>query len=294
MIVANLTGGLGNQMFEYAAGRSLAIRNKTNLKLHFTNALVSTKRIYSLDVFNIAATLATDEEVTSFGYPTSRLGYAFKRVLQELKLYRNPQLYTETQWYTYDAGLLKCGDNVYIEGFWQNPRYFNSIEDQLRKDFALRAVPHKKNANLIEMMKKHNSVSIHIRRGDYVKKIRSGNYFPPLSVEYYNRAIALMRKKISSPTFYVFSDDIGWSIQNLNLKNAIFVDQNSKNPVEDMRLMSHCKHHIIANSAFSWWGSWLNPNKNKCIIGPNKWSSLPYTEGIISKSWITLDPHFSS
>ena len=293
MIIANLTGGLGNQMFEYAAGRALALQNSTNLKLHFTNALVSTKRVYSLDVFNVNAQIATDDEVKLFRYPTSRIGYAFKRVLQELKLYHNSHIYSEKAWYTYDSGLLKCHDNVYIEGFWQNPRYFNAVAPQIRKDFTLKSKPNIKNKNLINVMGKQNAVSIHIRRGDYVKKIRSGNYFPPLSVEYYRNAIIQIIKRVKNPTFYVFSDDIGWSIQNLNLKNAVFIDHNGNAPVEDLRLMSHCKHHIIANSAFSWWGSWLNPNEKKVIIGPNKWSSLPYKEGIIQRDWITLDPHFA-
>ena len=271
MIITKLIGGLGNQMFQYAAGRRAAYVNKTELKLDtswFKNPDGAIKRDYLLNVFNIEEVFATKEEINKFNV-------------------RNQGLLT-----LFYKKILKINNNTYLEGYWQSEKYFKDIKDIIRKEFILKNKADVANQKMIRQIKNCDSVSIHIRRGDYVFDEKTNKYHGFCDLDYYLKAVVLIAKKVKNPQFFVFSDDPIWVKQNLHLKFPyLYVDHNTgKKDYEDMRLMSECKHNIIANSSFSWWGAWLNKNKDKIVIAPKKWfrESSINTKDLIPKSWIKI------
>lgn len=266
MIIVNLTGGLGNQMFQYAFGRTIAVRHNTILKLHFTNALFNTKRSFELDVFNILATIATQEDLKKFGIVQNQV---INRVLYLLDerygVQFNARIITQKYPYGFDPRYLKIKDNSYIQGYWADERYFKEIDDVIRSEFTPKKKLDEKNQNILNHIQKSNSVSIHVRRGDYVTNKANARAFGFLGLDYYVGAINKIKKSVSNPIFFVFSDDIPWCKANLSSlsEDIYYIDHNKgKDSYKDMLLMSACKHNIIANSTFSWWGKWLNKNSN--------------------------------
>lgn len=272
MIIINLTGGLGNQMFQYAFGRYLAIKHDTELKYHFTNALFNTQRTFALDVFNIQGSSATKQDLYLLGIAQNRY---INRVLYLLDdryhLQLNKHIITQHAPYKFDNSLRNTPDNRYVQGYFADERYFKEIEDVLRNEFTPKKQLDEKNINIIEAIKKENSVSVHVRRGDYITNKTNALSIGFVGIDYYVNSINTIKKTISNPSFYVFSDDIQWCKENLTpLAHKItFIDHNKgSSSYKDLLLMSACKHSIIANSTFSWWGGWLNQNINKIVIHP--------------------------
>lgn len=188
----------------------------------------------------------------------------------------------------FDPNIFKDKGNTYYWGYWQNERYFSNISDQIRSDFTFRNRFSEKNVWIKDMINSTNSVSIHIRRGDYVDHPRHGGI---CDTEYYHKAIKYIDTKILTATYFVFSNDIAWCKNNLDIANCYYIDWNKgEESYIDMQLMSLCQHNIIANSSFSWWGAWLNNNSHKIVISPSRW----FNEGahdindIIPNSWICL------
>lgn len=270
MIIANLTGGLGNQMFQYAFGRAIAEKNKTNLKLHFTNALLNTQREYELDLFNISGTVATKKDLESIRIIENTV---FNRVFylldERFGIQLNNDIVTERFPYTFNTRYMEIPNNKYLQGYWSHPAYFESVQTILQKEFTPRKTLDPENQKIIEHIKKSNAVSLHVRRGDYITN-KTGPRF--VGIEYYKKTIEDLNNQVNNPTYFVFSDDITWCKENLSslLPKVVFIDHNTgRNSYKDLILMSNCQHNITANSTFSWWGAWLNPNKNKIIISPN-------------------------
>lgn len=261
MIIINLTGGLGNQMFQYAFGRYLSISNKTDLKYHYTNALLNTQRHLALDVFNIQAKEATGEDLKNFGIVQNRYINRILYLLDErYRIQLNKRIITQHIPYTYEEYLQKTPDNRYIQGFFTDVRYFKGIEEVLKKEFIPVKPLDAKNGAIAAAMQKENSVSIHVRRGDYITNKANAQSIGFIGIEYYIKSIDEIKTKVANPVFYVFSDDIEWCKTYLSplAKNMKFVNHNSgKDSYKDLLLMSACKHSIIANSTFSWWGRWL-------------------------------------
>lgn len=165
---------------------------------------------------------------------------------------------------------LELGKAVYLDGFWQTERYFRNYEDLIRKEFSFRYPPNQKNAEVLKKINSTESVCIHIRRGNFLIP-KYNNHHGICPSTYYDKAVRKIVEKIPNPTFFVFSDDKEWARENINLKfPTIFVEHNdSEKDYEDLRLMSNCKHHINANSSFSWWGAWLSKD-NGIVVMPNK------------------------
>lgn len=269
MIISNLTGGLGNQMFQYALGRHLAIKNKTKLKLHFTNALFCTQRSYALDCFNIRAEMATDDDLKKLGIVKNRVINRMLYLIDERFGIRfNKNVITQRFPYKFDPSTLNLKDNVYIQGYWADERYFKQIEETIKGDFTFKGQLDVKNQKMADLITKTNSVSIHVRRTDYVNNSINNPQF--IGLDYYINSIKEISKRVSDPVFFIFSDDINWCKQNIRSKyKTYYVDNNrSEDSYKDMWLMSLCKHNIIANSTFSWWGRWLNKNSGKIVIKP--------------------------
>lgn len=193
------------------------------------------------------------------------------------------------QYFYFDPNLLKAPKNVYLEGYWQTEKYFKDIENIIRQEFTLKNNVSIENKKYADIIRNTEAVSIHIRRGDYISNSTTNQYHGVCSLDYYYNAIEKLTQMISKPHFYIFSDDIEWNKRNLSISKhpVTFIEHlESSRSYEDLWLMSLCKHYIMANSSFSWWGTWLSRNFNKIIIYPQKWFNIDLnTNDLIPESW---------
>lgn len=286
MIIVNLKGGTGNQLFQYALGRSLAIRNDTELKLDIdgldrANAVGDIYRPFALEAFRVVKNIATNEEVRGVKYPYGLLSKAWRYLSFKLSRDKNTLFRPE---------VLRWRGDIYLDGYWQSPRYFEAIRETLLEEFTLAEPLAGESARLAAHIATSQSVSLHVRRGDYVKNPRVAKEFGVCSIEYYSNAIAKLREHESGATFFIFSDDMAWVKENLPVgENAVFVQGEGLNDKIELMLMSQCRHNIIANSSFSWWGAWLNQNPDKIVIAPTPWfDAQPYDKDLLLPSWIQL------
>lgn len=290
MIKLILSGGLGNQMFQYAAGRALSIRHKAELSidLYLLNKNTkATNRNYELKAFNVEVTLID----SIFNKIAIKLFGSIKSKNTRHAFLRRLGIFRDEKAQYYDKGFESLSKESTLFGYFQNENYFKGFSEQLREDFAFRLPLNKKNNEIRHLIEQNTSVSIHIRRGDYTN---TNSNLPILDIAYYKKAIEYMMSQLNNPSFFIFSDGIDWVRKNLDLSgiNHQFIDWNkNEDSYIDMQLMSLCKHNIIANSSFSWWGSWLNKNPNKLVIAPQEWykgDSGIYPDGFLPKEWITL------
>jgi hypothetical protein len=269
MIIAKIIGGLGNQLFQYAFARHISIIHNTELKLDISAYSDYNIHKYSLSNFNILEKFCSNEEISEL-VPVKEKHFHF------------------------DPDFKKTIDNSYINGYWQCEEYFKDISDVLKLEFALKSPMEKADEVISELISNSNSISIHIRRGDYVPGSYNDQVSDCLTLEYYKNAIDILSKIVHNPIFFVFSDDMNWVKKNLKLEQQIFyVDYNSSdNNYQDLRLMSLCKHNIIANSSFSWWAAWLNDNPKKQIFAPKKWFNANARnlnpKDIVPKNWVSI------
>jgi hypothetical protein len=291
MIIVKLNGGLGNQMFQYSLGRQLAFKNKTILKLDIQGFKDYKLRNYDLNCFNILENIATPEDLSGVILPSEGLISKFGKHTR-VKLKGIPQIkFIKEPKFNFQQAILNLGDNVYLDGYWQSEKYFSDIKELIRKDFTIKNIPDPINESIMKEITECESVSIHIRRGDYVSDPTTNQFHGFLGLEYYKRSMQLMLEKVDNPHFFVFSDDTEWASENLKTDSPItYIKHNGAKNYEDMRLMSTCKHHIIANSSFSWWGSWLSTNEEKIIIAPKKWfnANTLDTKDLYLDSWTKM------
>ena len=173
----------------------------------------------------------------------------------------------------FDENVFKVTDNAYLFGFWQDYRYFSSIEETLRKELTFKNEPTGSNEVMLNVIRSSNAISIHMRRGDYLTDSNVLENVGTCDLAYFRNAVEEMAQGVPNPVFYFFSDDPGWVKDNFRIPyDTIYVDINSEEMAfEDLRLMSNCRHHILANSSFSWWGAWLCDNQAKKVIAPRVW-----------------------
>lgn len=282
MIIIKINGGLGNQMFQYAAGRSLALRHDVELVLDIrdlkSNLVGNTARFFELDKYSIVARIFNQDE-------ESKLRFYSNPILQRAPFLLRPYQYIREKHFQYDPHFNRLPDNIYLDGYWQSYLYFQEISQLISSELKPLAPPSQQNEFLLDEIISCNSIALHIRRGDYISNIKAATYHGVCSLEYYHNAIAKIVERVESPRFYIFSDDFEWAGANLKIDYPmIHVTHNmNEQAFEDVRLMSHCKHQIIANSSFSWWGAWLNQNPNKIVIGPKQWF-------LVNKDTSTLFP----
>lgn len=284
--IVKFNGGLGNQMFQWAFG--YALEKETGIKTIFDMSFFEKKyaRPYELGIFNLNANFAE-----SFWLKLKLKAMWKLRKNLKNKEFLGLNFYCEPH-FKFDKNLFKLKPNTFIEGFFQSEKYFEKFKDEIRRSFTFNSKPNDFNKILIEEMRESNSVSIHIRRGDYVQKKRYQDLYAACSLDYYKRGVEYIAEKHSNPKLFIFSDDIQWVRANWDLPyENIFVDNNSGDKsYEDMRLMSNCKHNIIANSSFSWWGAWLNNNQEKIVIAPQKWfnNERINQSDVIPGDWIQI------
>ncbi len=305
-ILVKLTGGLGNQMFQYAAGRHLALLNEAELLLDVSEFKTYKLREFSLQHFHLKGRICEKWEMQYFKRPAALR----TRLERMLCVWRSPSALSQTPpsaslvqrvreaGFAYDATLLEKRGSFYLDGYWQSPRYFSAIEKEIRADFQISTPPSAANEAMAAKILASNSASLHVRRGDYQHNANTKSIHGACSPGYYNKAARTLSSKESDVVFFVFSDEIEWARSNLHFPGEKeFVDLNdSAHNYEDLRLMSLCNHHIIANSTFSWWGAWLG-SPDGVTVAPSRWmndaSRGPSSQELLPAHWIQISPEES-
>ena len=295
MIITKLMGGLGNQMFQYAFGKMLSLKRNVPLKLDLTFLNDRsykenfTYRNYALNIFNIKQSFASENELIPF------LKNKNKKVVNLITLFFpfvHHHLYLKEPHFNFFPMALNASGNTLIDGYWQSEKYFKNISDVLRREFTLKNKISGQSSEISIRIKNSNSVSIHFRRGDYQNNPHISKYHGVCDLDYYYRAVNLMSSKIADPKYYIFSDEPQWAMENFKINFPVeFVTHNSvNNNYEDMLLMADCRHNIIANSSFSWWGSWLNSHKDKIVIAPSRWFNDPKKNitDLLPDTWLKI------
>jgi hypothetical protein len=291
MIITRLKGGLGNQLFQSAAGLRLARARNTKLLVDrslLESSAFRTARSYEMDAFRFSAEMACPKDVKTLAPPVlSRIRRRITRLSGS-----NSGFPEKERHFHFDPDVLSLPDGVCLDGYWQSEFYFADSVDRVRKEFTFKKSPVGKNVEIIAEMASCNAVSLHVRRGDYVTDPGANAIHGVCSVDYYYRAIDYISERVPNPVYFLFSDDPEWVRENLELRGpASVIDHNGLEAgCEDLRLMSQCKHHIIANSSFSWWGAWLNSNPNKIVVAPEGWfaDGPRDTSDLIRASWVKL------
>ena len=265
MIYCNLKGGLGNMFFQIATAVSFA--HDLNTKPSFPNKLQHLKYLNEDNTYN----------------PSLKHSFSYEAILDGL-LIKQPEAGLNTFKFPFEYTELNITDNCIIDGFFQSEKYFKHnrqivgnrlcAPDHINKEIEI------KHGHKLKGI----TTSIHVRRGDYIKY---PNHHPVQTIEYYQKSVDLLKDK--TDTFLIFSDDIEWCKNNLNIDNSIYIEK-EKDYIE-LYLMAKCDNNIIANSSFSWWGAWLNTNQDKTVIAPKKWFGPAIneeTKDIIPEKWITI------
>lgn len=286
MITIRLIGGLGNQMFQYALGRKLSLANNTALTLDISGLAKNsgitgyTVRNYDLNAFNIPASIVADPEFK----PEQPAIPFVSKVLNVITPYYKRKNIQEKD-FSFDPEIVKVRKG-YLDGYWQSARYFEDVRPTLLNDFTLRNPLSEHAQEYAKQIKERESVFVHIRRGDYVSSY--SDHYHIMDIPYYQKGIEHIQNYYSDLSLFVFSDDISWAQQNLKTDfPTVFV--NATKNYEDIHLMSLCKHGIMANSSFSWWGAWLINNDNKIIVAPEKWFKKPInTSDLIPATYVKL------
>ncbi len=281
MITIKYSGGLGNQIFQYIFGLTKAGEIGCEVDFDMSFFKKNPKRPYQMDIFGITPAANKDFRIPIY--------WKLRKFIKKDK-FMNLNIYRETS-FIYEEKSKEIKDNTFIEGFFQSAKYFD--ETFARNVLTFKKEGSKKTQEIMEKMKSENSVSIHIRRGDYVQKARYKNLFNQLTLEHYARAVEIIKEKVENPTFYIFSDDPEWVKENLKIEGATYISHNTGNDSwQDLMLMASAKHNIIANSSFSYWGAMLNGNENKVVIAPEIWfaENKPeqQTKDIYPNNWIKL------
>lgn len=293
MIVSRILGGLGNQMFQYAFGRALSLKHGVPLKLDLSGFATYGLHRFELDrVFSLPLQVASQADRRDLlGWRSSDL---VLRVLARpaFKRLRGRRLVIHDR--GADAvNYLGSGADSYLFGYWQSEHYFRDYAARIRDDFVFRTPLVGANMDLARRMLDRDSVSIHVRRGDYVSDPKTRAVLGTCQVEYYLRAIDWLRTRVPEAEWFVFSDDVEWVKESIPLSgNVQYVSHNEgADSFFDMQLMSLCKHHIVANSTFSWWGAWLaKPSTTAIVVAPARWYADARYEShdLIPSSWVRL------
>lgn len=286
-VIVRLEGGLGNQLFQYAAARSLALATGRDLLLDTSAYRADRLRSYQLDRFAIAARPLRRSDIPFFRLRRSRLGAILPRrarmeIVREAFPARVP---------IWPEAPVEGAGTPYLIGYWQSERYFAAIADTIRREVRVNAAPEGRNARVLDEIAAGDAVAIHVRRGDYVSNPAATAYHGLCGLEYYEAAIRRLAGSVPRPHCFVFSDDLDWVRTNLDTGHpTTFVGHNTDTPWEDLRLMAACRHFIVANSSFSWWGAWLGEWPGKQVIAPARWFRADHGgEGeIVPAEWLRM------
>lgn len=294
MIYVRLMGGLGNQMFQYAFGRAVSIETHVPLRLdisffdHQPNDPNFTKRSFELDLVSISSDLIVNKRLLSERFSESSLLSKVIRRFEKLKILRENGFQFQKEL----CQLSPQSDHLVI-GYFQSEKYFSTHRKQILADFS---VPAEKlsmpSRAALDQISRSQSVSVHVRRGDYVSSQVSQAFHGTCDLAYYRECLRQIGIRVKDPRFFIFSDDIEWCRKNLPSEyNYEWIDFNKgRDSYQDLILMKSCHHNVIANSSFSWWAAWLNENPEKFVLAPQKWfaNSTVNTQDILPPSWIRI------
>jgi hypothetical protein len=299
MILIRLMGGMGNQMFQYAAARRASLAHGVALKIDTslleppknTKEFVGTYRPYELYRFAIQSDVASRKEIALYNNlgPT-KLSRAWRRTCSRLK---GREVFVE-KGNSFKPQILKLGADACLVGRFQSERYFSDIAAVIRDEFKILSKPSQASQLWIERCKTPRAVAVHVRRGDYVSNPCYSELVGELPLCYYEQAAGRLNGLCGSGVdFFVFSDDIDWCRSNLScFQNASFVDlrETEDPPIEEFRTMSACTHFIISNSSFAWWAAWLGKQSGNVVIAPRRWgkSEEVCSEDRIPADWIVV------
>jgi hypothetical protein len=274
MIVVRLAGGLGNQMFQYAAGRGLAVARGTELKLDTSFYSTQTLRSYTLDKLNVQQLMATEEEVNRLTGGNLALPRRWLfRLWQQLAPVNRRSIFVERDPLHFDRRVFDIAADVYLIGYWQNRWYFSDVAESLRTEFQLRSELSPCSCKVARMIENAVAVGVHVRRGDYVSNSETQRLHGVCSREYYDHCARAVMDLVPAAHFFVFSDDPEWTAANLQLPGPMTVVKHngSGQDYEDLHLLSRCRHFILANSTFGWWAVWLATPVERLVYAPKRW-----------------------
>lgn len=297
MIVIKIMGGLGNQLFQYAYGKALekggysVFLDADTFFRYETCRDGITQRNFQLNELKITLPILDMEHHSwrKYFYPYARnfkeylrtgiLSFLSRRVKIPRKIYSLERIYL------YQEKYMKYRKECYISGYFQSPGYFSSIREILLEEFQLK---YESTPAYLKMKKRidgKESIAIHVRRGDYVD---AGVNLP---WEYYRKAMGYMEEKLTKPVYYIFSDEISWVKEKLGTDvNVVYVNEaRNMTDCEELSLMRQCRHFIISNSSFSWWGAWLGTYQGKIVVAPNRWTQGNEIRDVILQEWIKIE-----
>ncbi len=287
-------GGLGNQMWQYAFCTAINKKGK-KARLSFSTFLY----YYHHNGFDLARAFKL-----KLPFPYNWLSFfllnggalyknkfsagLFKRLVRWYQT-KSYTVYNEKKEFEFDSNVFQQ-KTAFFSGTWQSEIYFKDIKDIILQQFAFKIPTDNENKTLVEKINTCNAVSVHIRRGDYLSSLWKNSLVVIKDLAYYTRAMEHINQNVANPHYFLFSDDMEWLKENLQIPNCTYVDHNKgKNSYIDMYLMSMCKHNIIANSSFSWWGAWINKNENKIVIMPEKWMNDNSCTDIFPDEWVKME-----
>jgi hypothetical protein len=279
-------------MFQYAAGRALSLERGQLLRLDISrfDGYALHQGFELQRVFGCPAEVVTEEDVRCIlGWQSPPI---VRRVLSRpsMTVLRRKGFVVEPHFH-YWPGIDKVQQDCYLVGYWQSEKYFHKHAAVIRADFTFKTQLTSRNAQLAEQISQVNAISLHVRRGDYVNSSITNTTHGVCSLDYYRDAIGYMSSRVERPYYFIFSDDMAWVKSNLKMDVPHkYIDHNNgADSYNDMSLMSLCKHHIIANSSFSWWGSWLNPKADKIVVAPKRWfANNADVSDLFPKGWVVL------
>lgn len=294
-ITIKLQGGLGNQLFQYATGRALSIATGANLVLDLyhlcsTQAFsrLETPRAYALHPYLVRAELLQPADNLLHAILPSRV----KRFLWSDIHYRKYNCsFGEDFVVPNIKARLSEQLPVLLDGFFQNEQYFSPIRQVLLEELQLQEALPLAYREWVAQATATNSVAVHIRRGDYVHNPSAAAFHGVLTETYYREAFNLISQKLDNPSYFFFSDDIDWVAGKFgDIPGSIFVKSSASTPHLDLELMRLCRHQVIANSSFSWWGAWLNQYDDKIVIGPKNWFTDPAENAkiVLPGTWLRI------
>lgn len=291
MKIVNITGGLGNQMFQYAFALALKERYPNEKILIDTTDY---KRYiihngYELEkLFDIQLKHASIIEQLKVFYPfQSSLMQKLGRVFSSFP-YKN--VVSENEDMNFHPEIMERAESTFYLGFWQSEKYFKGIKDKIKDIYHFPKDENILNLRLKEEISNLNSTSLHVRHGDY---LNFKNTYGICDLNYYQKAVSFIIERSHPECFVIFSDDLNWCrtfiAPMLGQYKLFFVDWNKRETsFRDMELMSYCRNNIIANSTFSWWGAWLNEHSEKIVVAPSQWMRSGGWDDIIPEGWVRV------
>lgn len=286
MIIARVIGGLGNQLFQYALGMAVSDRLGVELKLDVSGFAGYHKRQFLLGECSEKPELASARESVRL---RKWKGSIADRLMWKVagRGLPSPASYVQEPGFRYAPDCLGVNGDTYLEGYWQSYRYFEPVAEKVRRALRWSGKLSGSDQSVAERIEAEPSVSIHVRRGDYLGE----SMYARCGLGYYMTCLHNIERAIKSPRCFVFSDDPAWVAKEWGTRLGTVVVSEARSPWVELELMSRCKHHVIANSTFSWWAAWLNPHPGKMVFAPERWFETGQhdTQDLLPRDWVKVD-----